>query len=214
MIAYAYFHGFRSSPSAKKGTHLRDAFAPLGIEFLLPDLNQPSFAELSVLAMIAHLDRLHEERGAPEWRIVGSSLGGWVAARWAELHPDRVDRLVLLCPAFDLASRWPDILGAEDFARWKRDGEIKTDDAWGRTQRLHFGFYEEAARQPAWPRVSCPTTIVHGTRDETVPIACSRRWVRDQPDADLIEVDDAHDLLASLDVIDRAVRDRFGIAED
>src|SRR5690606_33130496 len=44
---YAYFHGFRSSPSAKKGNHLRERLAAEGVELLVPDLNQPSFAALS-----------------------------------------------------------------------------------------------------------------------------------------------------------------------
>lgn len=209
-LRYAYFHGFRSSPSAKKGLHLRDTFGP-AVDFLLPDLNRPSFAKLSVGAMLAHLEWLHEEEGRPAWRIVGSSLGGWLAARWAELHPERVDRLVLLCPAFDLAHRWPEMMDAGDFERWQRDGEIETEDASGAPARLHFAFYEEASREAQWPRVRCPVTVVHGTRDETVPIASSRRWVPEQANARLIEVDDTHDLLASLDVVDRAVRDTFGI---
>jgi predicted esterase YcpF (UPF0227 family) len=28
--------------------------------------------------------------GEGKWRLIGSSLGGYTAARWAELHPDRV----------------------------------------------------------------------------------------------------------------------------
>lgn len=208
-LRYAYFHGFRSSPSAKKGLHLRERLAAEGIDVLLPDLNQPDFARLSVGAMLAHLDRLHEREGRPAWRIVGSSLGGWLAARWAELHPERVDRLVLLCPAFDLAHRWPRMMAPGDFDRWRREGEIETEDAAGQAVRLHFGFYEEASRESQWPEVSCPVTVVHGTRDETVPVESSRRWVASQPGARLIEVDDAHDLLASLDTIDRAVVDTF-----
>jgi pimeloyl-ACP methyl ester carboxylesterase len=210
-LRYAYFHGFRSSPSAKKGLHLRDTLAPEGADFLLPDLNQPSFAKLSVRAMLAHLDRLHEDEGRPAWRVVGSSLGGWLAARWAELHPARVDRLVLLCPAFDLAHRWPEMMDAGDFERWRREREIETEDASGAPARLHFTFYEEASAEVQWPSVRCPVTVVHGTRDETVPIASSRRWVSDHPGAKLIEVDDTHDLLASLDVVDRAVRDTFDL---
>lgn len=213
MIRYAYLHGFRSSPSAKKAVHLRDTFARCGIDFLLPDLNQPSFARLSVGAMLAHLDRLHEEQGRPEWRLVGSSLGGWLAARWAELHRARVDRLVLLCPAFDIEARWPEMFGREEFERWRREGVLEMHDASGVLTPFHFGFYEEARHQSAWPKVSCPVTVVHGTRDDVVPIASSRRWVRENPDATLIEVDDGHQLLESLEVIDRAVRDTFGIEE-
>lgn len=206
-FAYAYLHGFASSALAKKGTHLRDALAP--VELLLPDLNRPSFAKLSVGAMLDALDALHDARGRPRWRLIGSSLGGWLAARWAELHPERVDRLVLLCPAFDIPARWPLLLPPGAFERWQAQGELEMQDATGRLVPLHFGFYEEARAHTAYPRVTCPVTLVHGTRDDRVPLASSRRWLRDHPHARLVEVDDGHDLIASLPVIEREVRRAF-----
>lgn len=213
-IHYAYFHGFRSSPNAKKGNHLRAVLADDGIELLLPDLNQPSFASLSVGAMLAHLDAQHEREGRPIWRLIGSSLGGWLAARWAERHPEHVDSLVLLCPAFDIKNRWPKMFPSGVFEAWRRDGAMDTHDAAGKPARLHFAFYEEASRERQWPHVSSPVTVIHGTRDETVPIEGSRTWVRDQENATLIEVDDTHDLLASMNVIERAVRERFGLSTE
>jgi len=41
-------------------------------------------------------------RGA-RLRLIGSSFGAHAAARYAALHPSRVDRLVLLAPALDLS---------------------------------------------------------------------------------------------------------------
>lgn len=50
-------------------------------------------------------------------------------------------------------------------------------------------------------------TIVHGARDETVPIDCSRRFAaRSGAAVRLIEVDDDHRLAASLPVVIQAVR--------
>lgn len=208
-LRHAYLHGFASSATSKKGVHLRAALAPRGIDLRLPDLNRPSFERLSVGAMLAHLDRMHEAEGAPRWRLVGSSLGGWLAARWAELHPERVDRLVLLCPAFDIPTRWPLLLPPGAFERWQRDRELPYADATGRVVPLHYAFYEEAAAHTAFPRVLCPVTIVHGTRDDRVPLESSRRWMRDHPQARLITVDDGHDLMASLDVVERAIVETF-----
>lgn len=51
-----------------------------------------------------------------------NSLGGFLAARYAELHPDRVERLVLLCPGFDRCSRWEKLFGAEALREWERVG--------------------------------------------------------------------------------------------
>jgi pimeloyl-ACP methyl ester carboxylesterase len=185
-----------------------------GIDLLLPDLNRPSFRKLSAAAMLAHLDAMHEIYGRPRWRLIGSSLGGWLAARWAELHPERVEALVLLCPAFDLTNRWPALLPDDGLARWRRDGSLPLPDAEGCLVDVHFGFYEEMMTQPAFPRVGCPTTIVHGTEDDRVPIELSRQYASEHPNAHLVEVPDGHDLLASLPAIEQAVLERFHIGID
>ena len=51
-----------------------------------------------------------------------------------------------------------------------------------------------------------PTTVIHGTRDEVVPIAGSRLLKARCPHIQLIEVDDDHRLGASLDDLMAAVR--------
>lgn len=208
-LRYAYLHGFASSPMARKAAALEPLFTERGLPYERPDLNQPSFAKLSHDAMLAAVDAMDEpaRRAGQRWRFIGSSLGGWTAARWAELHPSRVDRLLLLCPGFDLASRWPHIVGPDGMERWERDGELAMEDATGRPVPVHWGFYEESRRQPAWPEVPCPTLIVHGTRDEVVPIDSSRRYARDREHVRLVEVDDEHSLVASIDLIaEQAVR--------
>jgi pimeloyl-ACP methyl ester carboxylesterase len=49
-------------------------------------------------------------------------------------------------------------------------------------------------------RCPAPTTIIHGTRDDVIPIDVSRAFARDHG-ARLIEVDDEHALPHSLDLI-------------
>jgi pimeloyl-ACP methyl ester carboxylesterase len=203
----AYLHGFASGPLSKKGQALKHAFEMRGASFHLPDLNAPSFRELSVRAMLRAVDALDAAHGTDEgWGFVGSSLGGWVAARWAELHPGRVKRLVLLCPAFDIETRWPTLMPPGSMERWQRDGTIFVRDGAGKLEPMHYRFYQEACEEPAWPAVPCPTLIVHGTRDDRVPIESSRRYVSEHPAVELFEVDDGHDLLASQDlVVERAL---------
>ncbi|MFP3939988.1 MAG: YqiA/YcfP family alpha/beta fold hydrolase [Thermoanaerobaculia bacterium] len=198
----AYLHGFASGPLSTKGQDLAARLARRGVELRLPDLNRPSFARLTVTGALEAVDEM-VAAGAPEasWRFIGSSFGGYVAARWAELRPERVDRLLLLCPGFDLASRWPHLLGAEEFARWERDGELLLPDGAGHPTPVHWGFVQDARRHPPFPVVPCPTRIVHGTRDEVVLVEGSRRYAAGRPDVELIEVDDDHALLDSMDAI-------------
>lgn len=202
----AYLHGFASGPLSKKGVLLAERLRSRGVELRLPDLNRPSFSRLTVTGALEAVDELvgsAEASGGVEgrWRFVGSSFGGYVAARWAELHPERVARLLLLCPGFDLLTRWPEILGREVFERWERDGVIPLADGAGRMTPVHWGFIEDARRHPPFPDVPCPTRLVHGTRDEVVPVETSRRYAAGRPHVTLREVDDDHGLLASVDAV-------------
>ncbi len=207
---YAYLHGFASSAASKKGLALRERFARSGIELWLPDLNRPSFAKLSHRAMLAHLDAMDDLGDRDKsWRLIGSSLGGWVAARWAELRPARVDRLVLLCPGFRLAERWSERLGDAAIARWERDGSLVFPDATGAAVPVHHAFLKESWENMSDPQPSCPVLVFHGTRDEVVPVERSRRWSHDRPNVTLVEVDDDHALVRSLDVIDMETRRFF-----
>jgi pimeloyl-ACP methyl ester carboxylesterase len=209
----AYIHGFASGPTAKKALFLKERFAPRGFDVFAPDLNVPAFSTLSLRAMIGVLDGLDATHGDGDgWCFVGSSLGGWLAARWAELHPERVRRLVLLCPAFDLAERWTALAPRGAIEHWKRTGWIEVDDARGEKARLHYGFYEEACEEPPRPRVPCPTVLIHGTRDARVPIEGSREYAAEHGDrCSLVEVDDVHDLHASVEVIDQVALEHFGV---
>jgi uncharacterized protein len=208
---YAYLHGFASSPRSRKALALRAAFEGLGATLEIPDLNAPSFERLSHKAMLARVDELYERDPTRMLSLVGSSLGGWVAARYAELNPDRVSRLVLLCPGFRLAERWPKVVGEEWFEVWERQGTLALPDAEGRRVPVHFGFIEEARREPGMPEVSCETLIIHGTRDETVPVSLSREYVSKRANVRLLELDDDHALGASHDRIVAEAQRHFGI---
>jgi len=198
---HAYLHGFASSPLSRKGLQLRDAFRRAGVELELPDLNVPTFETLTYSAILEALDRLLDTTDEPatRWRLVGSSMGGYLTARWAQLRPRSVDRVVLLCPGFDMAERWPEVLGAETVARWEREGALELPDAEGRPRPVHWELLVDARRHPPFPALPCPGLIVHGRRDEIVDPAVSRRYARQRPDVRLVEVDDDHSLAGSLD---------------
>ena len=214
---HAYFHGFASSSLSHKGQALRRFYASHGREFHLPDLNAPSFAELTYTAMLAAVDAfdqaLDEAEGTTpgqvRWRIIGSSMGGYLAARWAELHPERVDELILLCPAFEFAKRWPSIIGEDNFAKWKQQGHFSLPDGTGTPVDVHYGLVEDALTHPARPVVPCPTTIIHGTRDAIVPIELSREYAATHDHVELVELDDDHTLTSSIPAIESLVLDRF-----
>lgn len=208
---FAYLHGFASGPLSRKGQYLSRIFSERGLALELPDLNRPSFAQLSHGAALEAIDQLcrGQQPGGGErdqrWCLIGSSFGSWLAARWAELHPDRVERMVLLCPGFGLADRWPLLLGPERMARWEREGSLEMPDGAGVMVPVHWRFYEEAREQPPQPEVPCETLIIHGSRDEIVPIEGSRSYAAAREHVQLLELDDDHALAASAERIAQEV---------
>ena len=197
-VRYAYLHGFASSSGSRKGRWLADRFAAVGLTLELPDLNAPSFRRLTYTAALEKLATL----GPGPWRFIGSSLGGYLAARFCELYPQRVDRLLLLCPGFSMVQRWPQLMGEEAFGLWERNGAFFFPDALGEPTPVHWGLIEDVRTHPETPEVGCPTRILHGTRDEVVPIHFSRQYVAARPGlTSLVEVEDGHDLMNSLERI-------------
>lgn len=205
---YLYLHGFGSGPSSYKGVAFTDHYAAKGIAIERLSLRVPSFEHLRVSQMIATV-RAALGAASDTAVVFGSSLGALTAARVAAIDP-RVERLVLLAPAFDLIARWREMLGPELDA-WRDTGWREfTDYTTKQLARVDYGFMEDAARVDADgpPDVRVPTLIIHGTHDETVPVDHARRFARGRPNVEMIEVDDGHELIGSLPRI-LAESDRF-----
>jgi pimeloyl-ACP methyl ester carboxylesterase len=201
---WLYLHGFASGPNSTKGTRLARHYAEKGLVLERLDLRQPSMEHLRLSAMIAHV---REAIGGPTDRavVLASSLGGLTAARVAE-EDARVCALVLLAPAFRMAERWRTRLGEEAWEAWRAKGYVETEDhARGGMTRVDFGFMEDVARIDArgggWPDVRVPTLVIHGTRDDVVPVEGSRTWAAGKRNVRLVEVEDGHELGESLDRI-------------
>lgn len=193
-----YLHGFGSTANSKKGVAVSEHLAKRDVVVERLDLRVPSFELLRLSAMIDvtrnaigdHWDRCV---------LLGSSLGALTATRVAE-RDARVSGLVLLAPAFQLMPRWRAQLGEEAWSAWERTGwrEIQDYSTGGKAQ-LHFDFTEDVgAIDVGEPDVRVPTLIIHGTRDEAVPIEHSRRFAAGKRHVRLVEVDDVHELVASV----------------
>lgn len=196
-----YLHGFASGPDSTKGVAVAKHYAGQGLHVERINLRVPSMEELRVSAM---LDTVRAALGGPEERAVlfGSSLGGLVASRVAE-QDARVCALVLLAPAFRVVEQLHRRMGDAVWAHWQRAGWIETDDfAEKRKARIHSGFVSDAeavdARTGGWPDVRVPTLILHGRTDDTCNITYSRQWAEGRRHVKLVEVDDGHELTASL----------------
>src|SRR4051794_14055045 len=102
-----YLHGFASGPQSSKAQFFRRRFEEIGVKMRIPDLTEGDFERLTIGGQLRVIESLAQ--GEPV-SLMGSSMGGYLAALYAARHPE-VGRIVLLAPAFGFARRWPLRLG-------------------------------------------------------------------------------------------------------
>ena len=194
FLMFIYLHGFASSPESAKAVYLRDRFAAHQIDLEVPDLNQGDFSHLTIARQMAQVEALLPPDGTPV-TLIGSSLGGLTSA-WLAEKQARVQRIVLLAPAFGFLSHWLPQLGEEQLHQWQTSGYLPIYH-YGeeRSLPLHYKFVEDA-RQYQETQLSrpIPTLIVHGQHDEVIPITASRAYTNRRPWVQLIELDSDHGL--------------------
>ncbi len=186
-----YLHGFGSSPQSKKARFFAERAAGAGIDLAVPDLSEGNFEKLTISGQLAVVARVAAGRPVS---LIGSSLGGYLAALYAARHPE-VRRVVLLAPAFDFARRWPSQLGEAAMEEWRRNGWISVFH-YGEQRRLPLGYglIEDGLRYEAFPEVCQPVLLVHGTRDDVVTPDWSRQYASARPNVELELVDSDHEL--------------------
>lgn len=191
-----YLHGFASGPGSRKAQVFRARFEESGVAVSVPQLDAGFFFGLTISGQFEILTR--EANGEPVV-LMGSSMGGYLAALYAARHPE-VEKLVLLAPAFGFQNRWPGMLGEEKFRAWEETGELEI---------FHYG--DQAPRKVGWqlaadaknwepvPDVSQPTLLFHGTNDNVVPIAASEAYAATHPNVTLKTFDAGHELTEVID---------------
>lgn len=179
-----------------------------------------------------YLDLL-DELGVDRAAVVGSSLGGWLAADLATIEPARVDRLVLVgaaglraevdtpdmftCSPAELAElTWATPQARADAVA--QASALEEDPAAferylrNRMTTAHLG-WNPYLHDPKLPgrlhRIRCPVLIVWGEADRLLPPAYADRWREELPHADLAVIPDAGHLphVEQPDAFLKAVRD-------
>jgi pimeloyl-ACP methyl ester carboxylesterase len=146
-----------------------------------------------------YLDLL-DEMGVDRLVLVGSSLGGWLAADLATIEPRRVSKLVLIGAAgirADIPAPDVFLLSPAEMARLtyhtaearsvaQRQAEQMAEDS-GRLERYlrnrsalaHLG-WNPYLHDPALPRrlhrITAPTLIMWGAHDQVLPVGYAHRW--------------------------------------
>jgi uncharacterized protein len=203
---YIYLHGFSSGPGSTKAIYIQKCFANIGIDLLVPDLNQGDFTHLTVTRQIEQVVNLFPKDGEPV-TLIGSSLGGWISAIVAQDRP-QVERLVLLAPAFDFLHHWLPKIGDRQLNSWQNTGYLSIyHHALKDVSPLHYNFLLDARKYPlAAIDRRLRTLIIHGINDDVIPISASRDFVRARPWVELLEWESDHQLTDAIDCIWQEVR--------
>jgi hypothetical protein len=198
MKRVVYLHGFASSPKSRKAAIFTRLLTEAGFEVAAPDLNGMGFRFLTVSGM---LDIVKSAAGEGPVSLVGSSLGGYLAALYAARHPE-VEKLVLLAPAFGFTRRWTGELGEEAVREWRESGErLVMNYATGKPEPIGWGLMEDSLNYEDEPAALQPTLIFHGVNDDVVPVGVSRAYARAHTSSRLVEVVSDHELLSAVDEI-------------
>jgi pimeloyl-ACP methyl ester carboxylesterase len=186
-----YLHGFASGPGSTKARFFRARLADLGTTLDIPEL-APDFTHQTITGMLGivaeHLAR------APAI-LLGSSLGGYLAALAAARQPARVRALVLFAPAFGFAARWEARLGDAAMARWRAERTMPVFH-YGEQRELPLAIdlLDDARRHPDEPDPPAPALIFAGRNDDTVPLAAVEHFAAARPGRELVVLDSGHEL--------------------
>jgi pimeloyl-ACP methyl ester carboxylesterase len=200
MNRIIYLHGFASSPASSKARFFAQYLRDRGAIVDIPDLAAGDFENLTLTSQLDVIERA--AAGQPVSRpvsLIGSSMGGYLAALYAQRHPE-VARLVLLAPAFCFARRWAERLGAKALAEWRDTGTMNVfhygDNC---TRKLAYTLLEDARQFPDYPDVRQPAMIFHGEHDDIVPPQFSVEFAAAHPNASFEILDSGHELINVLD---------------
>jgi len=156
---------------------------------------------------VMHTLELIDQLGIPEVDLVGSSMGGRLAAQFTAEHRRRVRKLVLVSPAGLNAPGFPladfskiepkDILSylTEDAPRILKQATHAADPREGAS----FGRVLPSVMDTHFTRwlhrLTIPTLLVWGEKDRTTPIQQAEEWLKYVPSMEVLRVPGAGHLV-------------------
>jgi hypothetical protein len=177
-MKYVYLHGFASSPASRKATFFRQRMADHGIDLNVPALDEGDFTGLTVSRQLRLIEKIV---GNDPCRLIGSSLGGYVATLFAARH-ENVDSVLAMAPALAFAKLWRDQLGEEKMREWEQTGSM-TVYHYGEDKDREIGFelMKDGFSYEDYPDINQRALVIHGRRDDVVPIMFSEKYCGARP---------------------------------
>jgi pimeloyl-ACP methyl ester carboxylesterase len=193
-------HGFLSSSNSSKAGFLRERFTGMPeVSFHAIDFNPTprDFEYLTVTGMINRLRQYVLDHRLEDVRLIGSSMGALVGIHYAKWFGD-IKRMLLLAPALSYSA-----LGGEERRTWKKEKTMEFEHfGFGKELPLKYEIQTDGFRYQSPIDPSTSILILHGVRDDVVPIELSRAYAAAYPEkVKLVEVDSDHRLENQLEEI-------------
>ena len=215
-----YLHGFASSPGSKKANFFKPHFEAQGATYSIPDLNVPSFEELTLTAILEKVAQEVSASPDDDIALIGSSLGGLTVTHFLDRYRDtvakRVTKAVLLAPAFDFRENRNRTMGDNWYEQWREQGGMPFFNYATNSKRpVHFGFVDDILGYDSWQAtIDIPLLIYHGKGDETVDYRQSVRFADGRDNVTLNLLDSDHQLLDKTDEILQGMMTFFGLGDN
>jgi len=178
-------HGFATNKGSQTYLDLEAAFNEKGIaifrfDFLGHGESGGKFEDITILEALddtLQAIKLVKEKGFSKVALFGSSFGGMAALLAAAKRPG-IYVLALKAPVSDYLGK---IMAEEDsveVSEWKKAGFIMHESSRMGTQKLNYSFFEAAEKVSGFEaakKIKVPTLIVHGDKDDVVPVEQSKK---------------------------------------
>lgn len=186
-----FFPGYASDMEGTKALALdafaeRSALAMLRFDYSGTGASSGSFDEGTLDRWIAESLALVDGLTKGPLLLAGSSMGGWIALHVALRRPERVSALVGIAAAPDF-TQWG--FSEAQKAELKAAGRIEEPNPYGpEPQVVTRGFWESGQQLLLLDEeigLDCPVRLVHGERDEEVPLEVALRTMSRLRSADV-----------------------------
>jgi pimeloyl-ACP methyl ester carboxylesterase len=191
MNRILYLYGFGSSPASSKAHFFAERLGRAGAAIEIPDLADGDFEHLTITGQLRLIERA---AGGEPVALMGSSLGGYLAALYAARHAE-VSRVVLLAPAFGFARLWAERMGKAAVDAWRATGTVEVFHYGEKRQRrVSCALLDDAMGYEDYPDFHQPALIFHGAQDDVVPARYSAEFAATHSNARLETLTSGHEL--------------------
>lgn len=181
------------------------------MEVEIPRLDEGNFEGLTISGQ---LQVIGQAVGSGPVVLMGSSLGGYLAALFAARHAAEVEKLILMAPAFQFPSMWRRRYTVAELDRWRVKGVTPVFHyGEGREMMLGHQFLVDSGRYEEEPDFAQPALIFHGAGDPVVPADFSREFAASHPNAELHLMESGHELKDVLEPMWRHTHSFLGLGE-